>query len=290
MLCVMSLATLFFIITVIQFWGSNYLVSVLKMDEQEVYIAFTVTCITSPTFGVIAGGLITSKFGGYESKPAILICFFLSLGSLISALPTPFINSFYLFIACLWLVLFFGGAVMPNLVGITISSLKQEKRALGGSFTTFFFNLFGYLPAPFLYGLIYDLTKDSNDRLAYTICIYLTIVGVTLIGAATCVKYCKKARREPKVRVSSSDRVSFISNVPIIFNPNFRVQDLAGLTDIEEASSYLEESDSNKKAKLSVQHQIRKDNTISSADDSSNMEIVMERDSKKFEENKDPQV
>lgn len=42
---------------------------------------------------------------------------------------------------------------MPNLTGILLNSVPQGERAVANSVANFFYNLLGYLPSPFLYGL-----------------------------------------------------------------------------------------------------------------------------------------
>jgi len=68
--------------------------------------------------------------------------------------PIPFVDSYYLITPLLWLVLFFGGFMMPTLTGIIISSAPGGLKTLSSSFAFFCYNIFGYLPAPFLYGFV----------------------------------------------------------------------------------------------------------------------------------------
>jgi hypothetical protein len=53
--CVFSLSSLFFVLTGIQFWISDYLRTVLDIPQQEVFVAFAVVSITGPTLGVLIG-------------------------------------------------------------------------------------------------------------------------------------------------------------------------------------------------------------------------------------------
>lgn len=69
-----------------------------------------------------------------------------------SAIIIPFVNNFYIVAILLWFVLFFGGAMMPGLTGIMMVSVPPYLRAFGNSNGEIIKNIFGYLPAPFLYG------------------------------------------------------------------------------------------------------------------------------------------
>jgi hypothetical protein len=53
--------------------------------------------------------------------------------------------------------LFFGGAMMPGLTGIMMSSVSPYLRAFGNSTGEIIKNVFGYLPSPFIYGLFNTL-------------------------------------------------------------------------------------------------------------------------------------
>jgi hypothetical protein len=58
-LTTLSLTTLFFAISGIQYWITNYFVQVLGLKEYDANIYFSVCCITSPVFGAIASGKIS---------------------------------------------------------------------------------------------------------------------------------------------------------------------------------------------------------------------------------------
>jgi hypothetical protein len=116
-LCNFAVASLFFIITAIQFWASDYLRLVLKIEDNIVFISFSVCCITGPTTGVLFGGLTVHKIGGYESKYTLLICLLFAILASAAAIPIVFYDSVIFFDINLWLVLFFGGCLLPALTG-----------------------------------------------------------------------------------------------------------------------------------------------------------------------------
>jgi sugar phosphate permease len=70
----MAISSLYFIITGIQFWVSDYLMNVLNVSQETVFIAFAVSCVSGPTIGVIVGGVIVHKIGGYRSPRALPLC------------------------------------------------------------------------------------------------------------------------------------------------------------------------------------------------------------------------
>jgi hypothetical protein len=66
------------------------------------------------------------------------------------------------------------------LIGIMITSVSSELRSFANSNTTTFINLFGYLPAPSVYGAL----STINDRAGITfLMLYPWAAVIFLIGA-----------------------------------------------------------------------------------------------------------
>lgn len=92
--------------------------------------------------------------GGYESEVAIKLCLFnCGMACLVGA-PIPFLNIFWLVCVLIWALLFFGGALVPPLTGIMLSSVPNHMRPFANSNTTLLYNLIGFLPAPSIYGYL----------------------------------------------------------------------------------------------------------------------------------------
>jgi MFS family permease len=190
LLCTLCLSSLFFIITVVQFWAPDYLKDVLLVDdEKKINWSFIIVCVSSPTLGVAFGGLTSSKIGGYESKHSILLCLIFAICASLCAIPVTLVDSIVYFTLWLWLVLFFGGAIVPAMTGIIISSLPVEHRGSANSITSALTTLFGYLPAPFVYSEIYELTKAINPKIAFMCVMYYSFAGVILLSVAAYFRY-----------------------------------------------------------------------------------------------------
>jgi len=89
----------------------------------------------------------------------------MGLCAVASALPIPWFSSkddFYI-VACLfWLLLFFGGFILPPVTGIMINSVGDYQKSSANSIANLWYNLFGYLPAPSIYGMIAAITKVDS--------------------------------------------------------------------------------------------------------------------------------
>jgi hypothetical protein len=88
-----------------------------------VFIHFSITCITAPTFGVVISGIVVASVGGYASPQTFGIGCFAGFLASIVALPIPFLNSYAMCLFLLWLLLFFGGFAVPILIGILLNSV-----------------------------------------------------------------------------------------------------------------------------------------------------------------------
>ena len=181
---VMCVSCLYFVVTGIQFWASDYILSHIEIDSRWVFPTYALLTITAPTFGILSGGSAAHSLGGYKSKHAIMLCFLLGVGACACAIPLPFLNDFVAFIVLLWFVLFFGAAIMPVVTGIMISSVKTRWRTLANSFASVITNMFGYLPAPFLYGLVCELTGGEKSRYGLMMILYWSLMGQLFITLA----------------------------------------------------------------------------------------------------------
>ena len=160
----LGISCMYFIVTGIQFWISDYMREVLNIPSSNVYIIFSVVCITAPTLGVLSGGFFIQYLGGYTNKRALDACFKISIIAAAFGMFLPFFDKIWFFVIFMWFLLFFGGGITPGLTGIMIASIPENSKEIGNSISQLFYNLIGYLPAPFIYGLICKYTGGSKSR------------------------------------------------------------------------------------------------------------------------------
>jgi MFS family permease len=120
-----------------------------------VHIGFAVVCISSPTLGAVLSGPLSKKFIGAQDRnvvPFLLVVTFLATAS---ASPLPFVTGFWYIMASLWGYLFFGGILVPVMTTYMLNSIPDEaERAVGNSFANVLYFGLGYLPSPFMWGLV----------------------------------------------------------------------------------------------------------------------------------------
>lgn len=161
---------------------------VLHVPDHKVYVMFSVVCITAPTFGVIAGGYLIQHLGGYTNKTALEACFKISVLAAASGVFLPVINSVPLFIFLMWLLLFFGASIVPGLTGIMLSATPDKTKEIANSISHLCYNLFGYLPSPFLYGYVSEKTGGKSSRWGLAFILLWSIFGVAALFFAKCFK------------------------------------------------------------------------------------------------------
>lgn len=76
--------------------------------------------------------MINSIGGYYEPRSIYFIWAFSAVG-IGAGVAIPFVSTFYVSAILLWLVLFFGGAMVPGLTGMIMSSVQPEMRSFGNS-------------------------------------------------------------------------------------------------------------------------------------------------------------
>ena len=159
----------------------------LQIDQEEVYYYYAFTCLSAPLTGVILGGIIFNCIGGYNSPKAYALACLFGFFACVSCLPIPFSSNKYLTYLLLWCVFFFGATIIAPLVGLMLASVQPERRTTANSIATMAYNLFGYLPAPFVYGIFSDIFPDderSSHRVALGVILYWAILAMAMMMCA----------------------------------------------------------------------------------------------------------
>ncbi|EAS04286.2 MFS transporter (macronuclear) [Tetrahymena thermophila SB210] len=177
----LTLASLYFVVTGIQFWISDYMRTILFVDQKTVYTAFSLISITAPIFGVLIGGIALEKVGGYAGKNAINLCLLNGVLASCCAIPIPFTNRYEVVLILLWFLFFFGGSLMPAVTGLMLHSIPKNYRAFGNSQAQLFHNLLGYLPAPVVYGIVNQMSQSVEKRSGMKVLMLWSLWGIIFL-------------------------------------------------------------------------------------------------------------
>lgn len=136
--------------------------------------------------GIITGGIIFASIGGYNSPKSFPLMIFIGVLAGFVSLPAPFIESKHGVYFMMWLLLYFGAFMLPTMTGIMLNSVTEERRTTANSVATLWYNLFGYLPAPFVYGFVSSQGPDEvlSSRYAMGCLMFATLItfGLLILG------------------------------------------------------------------------------------------------------------
>ena len=197
---VIALSSLIYVISGVQYWISDYMNQILLIKGQkERLFIFTLVCFTSPTLGVLIGTFTKDILCRNDRMKSLLFCLILGILATFFAISVTFTSNLYLYTIYMWFVLFFGGGIVPVITNLIINSVPKELDASGNSITNLFSNLFGYLPAPYIYGLLIDIFQDKG-YIAMIFTMWYSCVGCFFIGLANYVCYMKIKEKEMKMK------------------------------------------------------------------------------------------
>lgn len=139
------------------------MITVLKQDEEIVFPTFAIISITGPVLGVVVGGNVTTALGGYNAPKSLKMMCLVSFFAVGSSIPVALTDNFPIVVSLIWLLLFAGGFILPTITGVMLNQVEKDQKTTANSIANFSYNMLGYLPSPFIYGLIAD---SGNARIA----------------------------------------------------------------------------------------------------------------------------
>jgi len=149
-------------------WPSGYSVQA-RTDGSLIFICFAVVAATGPTLGVILGGRIIDASGGYHGHAnmvrSLRICAIFGALATLVGLLVSLVDLFWPTVFGLWLVLFFGGGILPPATGMLIAIVDPDTRPFASAVSMVFYNVFGYALGIQLPGLVMQwLTPEESSE------------------------------------------------------------------------------------------------------------------------------
>ena len=188
------MTSIYFIVTGIQFWITKYLIEILSVEPIIVNIIFSIISITAPLSGVLFGGTLSDRYGGYKGKnerKALQMCAAFGILAFFFGIPMGFMFQITYLSVLLWTFLFFGAAIIPMGTGIMISCVPKDCQATSSSMSQLIFNLLGYFSAPMITGFIMDRFEDEKLGFIWgmRVIFFWVIVALFFIWASYIVSY-----------------------------------------------------------------------------------------------------
>jgi len=124
----LATCVLFYVISGILFWSTDYFIDILKEEKSDVTIAFGLTSITGPVLGAIASIPLEMKIG-FKSKYTQPACILVALLCYAVAFFIPVYEDLMPVIGHIWFLLFFGGMLLPITNGRLLSLVNKKHLA-----------------------------------------------------------------------------------------------------------------------------------------------------------------
>ncbi|KAL8442188.1 hypothetical protein Emed_007386 [Eimeria media] len=167
----LGMSALYFVVTGIQFWVTEFLVSVLHFQKLSVVALSTFCFLTAPTSGVWFGGYVCDLCGGYrgggQQRVAVRV------------------------------TTLFAAALVPVAVGIQLASVPFHQRSISSALSQFAYNMFGWFSAPLVSGVVMDFIdwchpaggKELALRFGFEMILWVTLVGFVLFAVANTLTF-----------------------------------------------------------------------------------------------------
>ena len=200
-----TLASMFIIVSAIQFWINDYLENGLFIADEKVRLyAFTFVVVTSPVAGIILGGVISGKIGGYDTEKSIYIPLIASFFVCILANITPLTSNLFIFLPLFWTYFFLGSVLLPVASGIVLVSVDKKYAGSASSISTLIYNIFGRLPGPNLYAFFKSQITDKNSRIPFWLLLNMAVPG--FLAVLICVKFQKDKYRKNYIPINEEEK------------------------------------------------------------------------------------
>jgi MFS family permease len=158
--CCLTLSLLFYTIEGIRYWVVLYRQEVYSDMLSNIIFVFVIVSVTAPITGVLIGSHLIDILGGYKqpearSRALKVVCVF----GLLAFIPAWFCilknpSNLMFFGVSLWLIIFFGAAMVAPLTGIMVSVVPYEHRSISSAVSLLISHIFGYIAAPLVTGCI----------------------------------------------------------------------------------------------------------------------------------------
>ena len=190
-----TLTSIFMIVSGVQFWINDYLENglLIKDEKTRLYCVISVV-VTSLPLGIILGGIISGKIGGYDTEKAIYIPLIASFIVSIFANLAPLTDKLVTFFVLFWIYLFMGSILLPVARGIVLVSIDKKYNGPGNAVSTLIYSIFGKLPGPNLYAFYKSKFTDKHSRIPFWLLLNMAIPG--FLATLICVKFQREKYRK----------------------------------------------------------------------------------------------
>eukprot|EP00927_Polykrikos_kofoidii_P007059 TRINITY_DN12883_c0_g3_i1.p1 TRINITY_DN12883_c0_g3~~TRINITY_DN12883_c0_g3_i1.p1 ORF type:complete len:534 (+),score=70.07 TRINITY_DN12883_c0_g3_i1:150-1751(+) len=201
---VVSICALCFVVTGIQLWTSAYFSAAFHRPRSEVTTLFVIAAGSAPILGVVIGSGLVDALGGYDTLQSrahsclLLVCFGIMGGlaamGVVLLQPDPSDHTrFFEVLVCIWLLLFFGGSILPAVTGISLAAVPKELRTAASSLSMMAYNIFGYGLGAYIPGQV-----AKFESLAVAMQVVCSGAIITFVGLIASYRIAVRAAQRPE--------------------------------------------------------------------------------------------
>ncbi|ESL06877.1 transporter protein [Trypanosoma rangeli SC58] len=176
----LAMCSLYFVVTGLQNFVTQYLrEEPFNASMKTIMLGFGGAVVTAPVIGVIVGGILLDRIGGYQRnlrRVTTFVCVWGAAAAFFSVICI-FVTDTMTFLFFISIVLFCGGAIIPPGSGTVVTSVPELLRPAAAAFSQMMYNLLGNFSGPMVCGYVAQWT----GQLKYGIYTVLSCSAVGLI-------------------------------------------------------------------------------------------------------------
>ncbi|AAZ12375.1 transporter protein, putative [Trypanosoma equiperdum] len=176
---VLAMCSLYFVVSGLQNFMTQYLhAEPFNASMKTIMVGFGTAIVASPIGGVITGGVLLDRLGGYQQNTRRVMIFTTAwgAGAAFFSVLCIFAGSTSALLVLMSLMLFCGGAVVPSGSGRVMASLPDTQRPAGAALAQMVYNLVGNFSGPLVCGSIAQWMGDLKYGIRAVFC--CSVIGL----------------------------------------------------------------------------------------------------------------
>ena len=205
--CMIKRANCTFILQIVHSYLKPYQEhSLSNVNKDLIVLFYSISSLISTAIGGLIGGILTKKLGGYESKKTIYVILIPEILTGVTIFFLAFTKDFYIYNINLILFFCFISIGSPVIQGYLIKAIPKSIKGIGVGLDMIVSTFLGKIPGPIIYGALEDKYMESNQALAWQICLCYFYFGVLITFVLCLFKHKEKVSQD-------SDEVKIEDNI-----------------------------------------------------------------------------
>jgi MFS transporter, Spinster family, sphingosine-1-phosphate transporter len=122
----LATSMMFYMVSGILFWASDYMRTVINEPKDSVTLYFGIVSLSSPVLGAVASVPVVNYVGGYRNYKILPVCFGVGFTSACICVWMPYWDNAPAVLASIWGGLFLGGIMLPIYQGVMLAAVDDN--------------------------------------------------------------------------------------------------------------------------------------------------------------------